>query len=225
MYRYDRQGNIKRISSHMEIRWGGHFLADGDRLILGNYKRVVLYDISGGGAPRLLDTRSFKELRDFSFTGEDGFFTTADWSGNRISTKRSFPIAKGQRVRPNGTAKGSNGRFYCLDHGLLIVRNLRTGKTLGKAPARAQYDARLIVRGNRAYAWLDQMGIVVYDVTDPSDIKVLSHTPSPQTKRYNRWRGLCLDGATLYCVNYEGGMCVFDVPKDLVPTPATQPGK
>jgi HEAT repeat protein len=208
VYRYTAAGDMVHVSSHPEVKWGGHFLIGQNRLLVGNHRNVALYETSRDGPPRLLDKRAFQQLRSCSYSGEEGFFTTADWSGKSISIGASFPIG---RVWPDGTALAAGERFYCLDHGVLIVRRLRTGQLLGKAPARARYNARLLVDGTRVYALLDEMGIVIYDASDPTNIEVLSHTPLPGGRR-RTYRGFSLSGGYLFCADYSGELRVFDVP-------------
>lgn len=224
VYRYTPQGDIEYISTHNEVKHCAHFMVHGVRLLVCNhgYARAALYDISGDVAPTLLDSCDGIDLRPFSFSGEDGFFTTANWQGNSIVTTDCCPIRTVQkRVWPDGTALADEGRFYCIDHGLLVVRDLRTGKLLGTAPARAPYDARLAVRGGRAYAVLESMGIVVYDVSDPRNITVLSHTPLPGQPR-EIYRGLCVEKKYIFCANWGGDLFVFEVPEPLSAGPQPQ---
>jgi len=219
VYAYTPQGDLEHVSSHREVKYKGYFRMAGNRLLVSNYVflndgKTALYDISGRGAPRLLDVCDAADLRQHSVSGTDGFFTTANWSGNEITTEGCFPMRTVQRrVWPNGTAVADASRFYCLDHGVLIVRDLKTGRLLGRAPARARYDAALLVDGGRAYALLDEMGIVIYDVKDPSNIKVLSHTPLPRQPRARLYRGFFLTGGRLFCANYEGELRVLALPK------------
>jgi hypothetical protein len=218
VYRYTRQGDLEYLSTHDQVVHSAHFMTDGRRLLLGKHvysqnATAALYDISGDTV-KLLDTCDAVALRPFTLSGAGGFFTTANWRGDRVVTNDCFPMRTVQRrVWPEGTALADNGRFYCIDHGLLVVRDLNSGKLLGSIPARAGYDAQLVVRGDRAYAVLDRMGIVIYDVSDAGDIKVLSHTPLPTLQGRGLFRGLLVTEDRLLCANVHGQLLDFELPE------------
>lgn len=220
VYGYTPEGDLRHLFFDMDVLHGSHFMIRKDRLLVSNHvyskeTSAFLYEISSMITPRRLDTCDGKDLQQFSFSGEDGFFTTAAWSGARIDTASACPIRTIQkRVWPGGTALADNGRFYCIDHGLLIVRDLGSGKLLCCAPARAPYDAKLAVRQDRAYAVLEGTGIVIYDVSNPANITVLSHTNLPGGSR-QIYRGLCVTDKHIYCANYQGQLLIFELPRPL----------
>jgi hypothetical protein len=220
VYGYTDQGDLRLISTHSEVRYGAHFMVSARRLLVSNhlYQRnaqAALYDLTGSGAPRLLHVCDASTLQPFSFSGENGFYTTARWDADRISTEGCFPMATVQRsVWPNGAVTADDRWFYCLDHGLLVIRDLRTGRLLGTAPARAPYDGTICVRDKRVFALLESMGMVVYDVFEPSNPKVLSHTPLPGQPG-KIYRGLSISGDYLFCANYEGDLLIFEFPEPL----------
>ena len=214
VYRITAQGGLEYISSHTELTGQSHFMISSSRLLARDHQTIALYDISGPGAPKLLDTCAADALSDAVISGESGFFTVARWEGNQVIRTSGRSLAQVHNRADPSAIMADRDRLFYIDHGLLFVRRLTDGKVLGTAPARSAYGASLVVKDNRAYATSDKMGIVIYDVSDTSNITILSHTflPGMHGAHPLHCCGFAVNDRHLFCVSDAGELFIFELP-------------
>lgn len=213
VYGYNEAGDLHHVSSHPMVDWGAHFMMNRNRMLVFSKApdaQALLFDITPKGPPVLLDSRPAKDLYDCSLTGEFGFFTTASCSGEKIDTAEAIST-KAFRWDPSPSGAGftNEGRLYYLTRDSLTVRDARSANLLGSAPAPRRIGGALAVRGPFAYALLDE--IVIYDVSDPTAIKVVSRTPYPVRGR-DVYRGLSISERHFSCVGHDGRLLIFELP-------------
>jgi len=217
LYEYNKAGDIRFV---VTLTHGAamKFMVKGPRLLcFGRHLEMgsgaKLFDISQPAHPILLDFHDWIALSQHSLSGEGGFFTMVDWSGSEIKHSGGMPIdMRFINTSPRGVAFVDDARFYCMGEGSLTVRDLDSGKLLGMAPTpQHRYrDANAFILWKH-FAIASMQGIVIYDVSTPSEIKVVSHT-TPKAGDSLDCRALCVTRNHLIGACGGGMIRVYELP-------------
>lgn len=217
LYEYNSAGDM-HFATAIAYGNGMHFMMNATRLLaLGHHRDLgpgaKLFDISQPAHPKLLDYRDRTAMESCTLEGEGGFFTTANWAGSKIELAGAVPIAGIQsRSYPPGVAFAENALMYCMG-GSLTIRELGTGKLVGLAPTpRQRFLGAQAFYLWRHYAIASVEGIVIYDVSNPAEIEVVSHTTSPTGTPLD-CRDFCVTQNHLITVSYSGLFRVFELPE------------
>ena len=213
LYEYNRAGDIQFVTT-ITHGSGMQFIINATRLLVSGKHSDLgsgakLFDISQPSHPKLLDFCGGVAMRSYYLGGEGGFFTTANWAGSKIELSGAAPI---YRMWVSGVALAENGHIYCMGD-FLTIRDFDTGKLVGLAPTPQQpFPGAQAFCVWKHYAIASLKGIVIYDVSNPAEIDVVSHTTSPTGASWD-CRDFCVTGNHLIGVSYDGLFRVFELPK------------
>ncbi len=217
LYQYNRAGDIQFVTT-ITHGSGMQFMMNATRLLVSGKHRDLgsgakLFDISQPSDPKLLDHCDGVPMRSFYFGSERGFFTNAIWAGYKIKLSLAAQIYGMQVItHPSGGAFAEKTHMYCLGDSLTI-RDFDTGKLLGVAPTpRQPFPGAKAFCVWKHYAIASLEGIVIYDVSNPAEIEVVSHTTSATGASLD-CRDFCVTGNHLIGVSYDGLFRVFELPK------------
>jgi hypothetical protein len=219
LYQYNRAGDIQFVTT-ITHGWGMKFMMNATRLLVSGKHLDIgsgakFFDISQPNDPKLLDCCRGVAMRSFYFGVEREFFTNAIWAGYKIKLSEADLFDEMQVVtHPSGISFAESARIYCMGNSLTI-RNFDTGKLIGVAPTPRQRfpDVKAFCVW-RHYAIASLEGIVIYDVSDPAEIEVMSHTKSATGASLD-CRDFCVTRNHLIGVSYDGLLRVYELPKSL----------